>query len=129
MVSMGFIKTLLTAVLEVMAVALGLPLTRDVNMDVNPQEWHPRHQLEQVTVTVQFVKGGEVRVVASGRSSGQRADLWRHSEVIDGDESRLVVADHLHHMLLVALQDRPRSLEAFQRGLVGEGWEDVPLPF
>lgn len=129
MVSMGYTKRRWTAVLQSLRAALGVPGWEYDMATVNPREWHPRHQLDEVQVVLQFLKGGEVQVTAVGRSHGQRADLWRHSETVGGDDSPLAPADIAHHMLLVAHQDRPRSLEAFQTGLVGGGWEDVPLPF
>lgn len=98
-------------------------------MDINPREWHPRHQLDRITVQLDLLESGSTQVTAVGRSSSQRKDLWRHSEVIDADESTLTVGDVAHHFLLCALQDRPRSQAAFLDSLIGQGWQDVPLPF
>jgi hypothetical protein len=115
--------------LRSLGAALGVPGWEYDMAHVNPKEWHPRHQLDEAQVRLRFNQDGSVQVTAVGRSKGQRADLWRHSETVGSDESVLQPADIAHHMLLVALQDRPRSLEAFQAGLVGGGWEDIPLPF
>jgi hypothetical protein len=98
-------------------------------MEINPREWHPRHQLQRVLVDMHMDPDGAVTIVVTGRSNTQRADLWRHAETIAPGEHHLVASDVAHHMLVVALQDRPRTAQAFQDGLVGEGWQDVPLPF
>lgn len=98
-------------------------------MQVNPREWHPRHQLERVLVDIHMDPDGAVTIVATGRSNTQRADLWRHTETVSADAHHLVASDVAHYFLVVAMQDRPRTAQAFQAGLVGEGWEDVPLPF
>lgn len=109
--------------------AIGAPGWDEAMAHVDPREWHPRHKLDRVLVDAQWCEDGSVQLIVTGRSSTQRADLWRHSEMVGPDEHPLTVSDIAHHMLVVALQDRPRSSEQFQRGLVGEGWEDVPLPF
>lgn len=96
---------------------------------VDVREWHPKHRLNRVLIDVQFTEHGGAQMVVTGRSNTQRADLWRHAETLGPDENELSVSDHAHHALIVALQDRPRTLEGFERGLVGEGWQDVPLPF
>lgn len=97
--------------------------------EVDVREWHPRHKLNRVLIDVQFTEEGSVQMNVTGRSNTQRADLWRHCETIGRDEHILTASDVAHHMLIVALQDRPRTKDAFERGLVGEGWQDTPLPF
>lgn len=98
-------------------------------MDVDPREWHPRHTLDRVLVDLQLLENGSTQIVVTGRAHTQRADLWRHAETVGADQHMLTVSDIAHHMLLVALQDRPKTQQAFVDGLTGQGWEDVPLPF
>lgn len=98
-------------------------------MDVDPREWHPRHQLDRVQADLTINRDGSVQITVVGRSQGQRADLWRHSETVGADEHSLVPSDIVHHLLIVSLQDRPRSARAFREAVSGQGWEDISLPF
>lgn len=85
--------------------------------------------MDLVTVTLDLTTEGRVALAAHGRSRGKRADLWRYNEIFGEANSDLAPHDAAAHLLLVALQDRPRTLEALSLGLRGHTlWEDVELP-
>lgn len=82
------------------------------------------HRLTTVSLTLQFPgppdEDGPVYGVASGRSQTRRAPLWQETNSwADGADLRHEPADWLHHIALVALQDRPNSTERLLFGLTG----------
>lgn len=94
----------------------------------------PHHQLETVTIKVtlpQRRNGYQTSLTAHGEASGKRAPLWTIREQWGADEIErgLQAGDAVAHLLLTALQDRPNCQSGMEASLIGEGWEDVPLPF
>lgn len=61
-----------------------------------------------------------VVVHAQGRSVYRRGNLWAESSIFaPGDDQQIAPADWLHHIALVALQDRPNTQERLLFGLTG----------
>ena len=94
----------------------------------------PSHELEAVRFVIHLPtrrNGYLTRLEASGTSSTQRGSLWSANEHWTREEASqgITPTDHVAHLLLVALQDRPVSAKALAECLGGPGWEDVPLPF
>lgn len=61
-------------------------------------------------------------IAVNGRSLTRRANLWSYHEVFDTElcvEKGYGVADALHHIALVCLQDKPSSLERLNFALAG----------
>lgn len=88
------------------------------------REWATRPKLDRLDLTVEL--GGRLvgSATATGRSSIKRKALWVYKEVRTEHDNRYTLIDHLHHLLLVAEQDRPTSLEALEQGLCGgQGWQ------
>lgn len=98
-------------------------------MGARGYEWNARHQMDRVQVDVQLHRDGTTQISVTGRSEGQRADLWKHVETVAADEHSLVASDIVHHLLICAMQDRPRDHKQFAASVRGQGWEDVALPF
>lgn len=93
----------------------------------------PQHRLTQVLFTLHLPtreNGHLTRLEAQGRSSTTRASLWSVSESWTRDEQRagLEPTDALHHLALVAVQDRCSSQDHLERSLTGNGWEQLELP-
>lgn len=87
-------------------------------------EWAVKHKLDRVDLTIEFDKRYVGGVSATGRSGGKRAPLWVWKEARNRLDNRYTLIDHVHHLLLVSEQDRPRSLEQLELGLCGgEGWQ------
>lgn len=100
----------------------------------HPIYGQPRHQLETVTVRITLpspTNGHVTQARIVGETSTRRATLWSESvswtaqEVAHG----LQAADWVNHVVLCTLQDRPATQEALDNSLIGQGWEDVALPF
>lgn len=94
----------------------------------------PTHELESIRVVVNLPSpqnGHVTSVRVLGETSTQRATLWSESASWTADEVThgLQPTDWIGHVLLTALQDRPKDQEALDNGLTGQGWEDVALPF
>lgn len=94
----------------------------------------PSHELEsiRVVVTLPSPENGHLTAVRIlGETTTQRSSLWSESASWSADEvtNGLQPTDWVAHVLLVALQDRPSNQEALDNGLIGQGWEDVALPF
>lgn len=93
----------------------------------------PQHQLEYVTIRLALPthrNGRTARLEAHGRCETQRAALWSVSEMWSAEDHRagLEPTDAAHHVLLCAMQDRPRDQYAMERSLTGQGWEQLELP-
>lgn len=94
----------------------------------------PSHELERVVITVVLPSpqnGHVTSIRALGETSTQRSSLWSESATWTADEVAhgLQPTDWATHVLLTALQDRPKDQAALDTGLTGGGFEDVPLPF
>lgn len=94
----------------------------------------PNHVLTSVRFSLHLPtpqNGSSWRLEAAGESVTQRASLWSVQESWQRDDvSRgYQPCDALHHLALVAAQDRPNTQDALEKALHGLGWEDVPLPF
>lgn len=86
----------------------------------------PDHKLERVRFTLHLPLPHNENVTSLtvlGESSTARTSLWSVSESWTAEEqcAGLQPADAVHHLALIALQDRPRSQEALF-GLL-TGWE------
>lgn len=87
--------------------------------------WKVNHQLESVELTLWLPKPDEyadVTIKAVGRASTKRAALWVHQELFNDEldaQKGYGPADALHHILLVAMQDRPNSVERLNFALSG----------
>jgi hypothetical protein len=98
-------------------------------MDITKQHWITDHQLNRVEVVLEFGTRGTVALEAHGRSATKRGNLWTYRETFGSANSDLAPHDAAAHLLLVSLQDRPRSRELLDLALGGYGlWEDQPLP-
>lgn len=100
----------------------------------HPIYGRPDHVLTSVEFTLHLPttqNGRRWRLEARGRSGTQRSDLWSVVELWSPHEveAGLQPTDALHHLALVAAQDRPASQTALEAQMIGGGWEDVPLPF
>lgn len=100
----------------------------------HPIYGQPRHQLETVTVRITLpspTNGFVTQARAVGEASTRRTSLWSESVSWSADEVThgLQPADWVNHVVLCTLQDRPASQEALDDSLIGQGWEDVQLPF
>lgn len=87
--------------------------------------WAVSHDLEVVRFTL-GLGGGQggvpiINGVAQGISSGKRTPLWTETNVWNGEDhdTNHEPADWVHHLALVALQDRPNSSERLIFGLTG----------
>lgn len=94
----------------------------------------PFHRLNRVEFTLYLPRydhavSSEMR--AAGYSDTKRAALWHYHEAFDhvlDAEKGYGVGDALHHVALVALQDRPNSLDRLEFALRGGlAWEQAPL--
>lgn len=93
----------------------------------------PSHQLETVTFTLQLPTRRNqylTRLEVRGEASTKRSSLWSVSEswTPAEQEAGLQPADALHHLALIALQDRPSSQEELFRQLTGEPHIQETLP-
>lgn len=90
--------------------------------------------LERVTVTIVLPCRQNAHLTSmrmEGTMQGKRVPLWSFRETWTPDEivNGLQCSDLIAHAVLSVLQDRPDSQERVEASLLGEGWEDVPLPF
>lgn len=99
-------------------------------MQVEGHEFAVKHQLMRVEMKLILVsRTNQVAVEAKGFAHTKRGPLWSVNEAFD-PKDQYGPADHLNHIVLVALQDQPRNeadLNTALRG--GRGWEDQELPF
>lgn len=84
----------------------------------------PNHRLTRITAQLDLGTGEENDVILGrvfGWSITQRGRLWaEHSSwVAPQDDVVRTPGDWLHHVVLVALEDRPNSQERLDYGLVG----------
>lgn len=97
--------------------------------------WNVSHKLESVDFTLYLPRPDEwadVSIKAVGRASTRRAALWVYQETFN-DELDAVKgygpADAIHHIGLVAMQDRPNTLERLNFALSGGlSWCQDELP-
>ena len=94
----------------------------------------PHHRLARVEFTLHLPVDPADRssvMRATGYSDTKRAALWNYHEAFDSvldNEKGYGVADALHHVALVALQDRPNSLDRLQFALRGGlAWEQSQM--
>lgn len=95
---------------------------------MRPQK--PHHKLDRVDISLYLPRyphavSSEMR--ATGYSDTRRASLWHYHEAFDhvlDAEKGYGCADAAHHVALVALQDRPNSLDRLEFALRGGlAWE------
>lgn len=84
----------------------------------------PTPPLHVVQATLTFSNDPTVPPGITGRVVGsseyKRLPLWTESSVWDtGDDLLMAPADWIHHVVLVALQDRPNTSERLLFGLTG----------
>jgi len=99
-------------------------------MTAERSDFAVKHELHEVHFDLRLARAGEVaKVKVIGRSKTKRSNLWHlEEEFTPGDQYG--AADLIHHLALVALQDRPRNTDTLHRALRGgPAWEDVQLPF
>jgi hypothetical protein len=94
----------------------------------------PNHVLTSVRFTLHLPtseNGSRYRLEAAGESVTSRGSLWSVKEVWERTDvtEGYQPCDSLHHLALVAAQDRPNTQDGLSKSLFGLGWEDVPLPF
>lgn len=95
-----------------------------------PNEWAVKHQLQRVTITVDYSDSTEATVHVTGSTPTKRGNLWAYSEVVDGSRRTLSVPDVVHHIITAVHQDRPARQDALSKALAGGcTWEEPPLPF
>lgn len=99
-------------------------------MQVEGREFAVKHQLHRVELKLILATStNQVAVEAQAYSSTKRSPLWTIAEAFP-PRDQYGPADHLNHLVLVCLQDQPRSkadLESALRG--GVAWEETELPF
>lgn len=90
----------------------------------------PLHTLDRVQTTLylpQRVGSHEYSIRAVGISPMKATPLWTYQEAFDPDleeEKGYSAADALHHIALVTIQDRPRTLKNLEFALRGGiAWE------
>lgn len=88
-------------------------------------EWAVTHRLETVRFNLNlydFGDGPEQSLTVHGGSATKRTSLWTYAEHFDDETSRdkgYSVGDALHHIALVAIQDRPSRLQDLELALKG----------
>lgn len=86
---------------------------------------HVQHKLQAVEfrlVLPNLAGSTPATIRASGRSDTKRGDLWTYVEAFDEEIDRAKgygAADALHHISLVALQDRPNTMDRLDFALRG----------
>lgn len=102
-------------------------------MDQDRLKWITRKpvlsRVEMVVHLADTPQGLLATVSCHGHSATRRGSLWHHSETIPVMNDRYRATDLCHHLLLVALEDRPRNNTELTRGLIGATWEQPELPF
>lgn len=102
-------------------------------MHTNPFQ-KPDHKLRVVTFRLEFGEpAGEtvINALAQGHAETRRTSLWSEANVWTEATAdvRHEPADWLHHIALVALQDRPNSTERLLFGLTGGLGQQGSLDF
>lgn len=92
----------------------------------------PSHELTSITAILHLptsFNGRSYRLEVSGRSITSRPSLWSVTETWTQAEQSagLQPTDALHHLALVASQDRPTTQHQLEMCLIGEGWEQLKL--
>lgn len=88
--------------------------------------------LDRWEVRVNIVSTGPLsvrEVVVQGWCNRRRRPLFSWSEYVTAEDGPMGVTDRVHHAALVCEQDRPTSSEAFERGLIGEHWDQLEIPY
>lgn len=98
--------------------------------------YRPVHRLDSVTFNLHLGRLDEEhehQLAVHGRATTKRADLWTYVESFDPVASRAngySAADALHHIALVACQDRPNTIDRLQFALSGGLlYQEQELPF
>lgn len=95
----------------------------------------PSHKLATVTITLHLPTRansftGVVR--AEGRAQSKRDNLWSVSEEFTeaAQINGMSMTDAVHHLALIAVQDRPDTQDRFEYYLRGgQHYKTPPLPF
>lgn len=100
----------------------------------HPVYGKPTHDLEVVTARIILpspANGHVTQARVVGEASTRRTTLWNESASWTPEEAAagLQPTDWVAHILLCALQDRPRDQGGLDNSLIGQGWEDIALPF
>lgn len=102
-------------------------------MDKNRLQWITRPPtLDSFGISCRFAQtptGLLITLYAEGRCDRKRGTIWTYNETIEADQDRYSAPDLVHHLALVAIQDRPTTDLALTRGLCGSAWEQPELPF
>jgi len=98
----------------------------------NYNEWAVSHKLNRITTTLDFgspTEEGLVIATIHGWSSTKRGALWSEGNLWQEGEAdlRMEPADWIHHVHLVALQDKPNSKQRLIYGLTGGAGFQDPL--
>lgn len=102
-------------------------------MSYSYNPYAPNHRLDRVMFTLTFDPTPDPQVItgrAWGESNTRRRVLWSEASVWSEEDSNLshAPADWLHHIALVAVQDRPNSSERLLFSLTGGLGEQGTLP-
>lgn len=96
---------------------------------------NPMHKLERVTLRVYLPNDASPNAVttsAEGWAPTKRGHLWHVNESWSSDErspGMMEPADWIHHLALVAMQDRPNTPERLDFALTGGlGYQDPLWP-
>lgn len=95
-------------------------------MGVDVREWHPRHELEEVQVTIRFDGRGQPSVTVIGRSSTHRSALWTVQGMTTEGPPLRALMDHLGFVLHSVWVDRPTSQAKLQDALAGVEQHELP---
>lgn len=99
-------------------------------------EWAAHHTLDRVEITLHLPtprSDHRADIAARGWSTTKRGSLWTWQESWNPSEMHVEgyePVDVVHHLLLVAVQDRPNTQERLSFGLGGGlSWSEPELPF
>lgn len=99
-------------------------------MEVNPQEWHPKHALERITVVIDLNEGGVRVSTISGSSSGKRTNLWTVAYAQSHGVTVMEFVERIGWLVQGALIDRPTSQPSLERSMATNRDYDAPeLPW
>lgn len=90
----------------------------------NSNDWHVNHRLDVIHARLELhgtPEEGMVTGLMRGVSHGKRRNLWTEANAWESETAdlRMAPADWVHHVALVALQDRPNTGERLLFGLTG----------
>jgi hypothetical protein len=96
--------------------------------------WNAQHELQTVTFHLNFYDHGdgpEQSLSAHGRTDTKRSALWSYNEHFgpaEDMERGYSAADAIHHIALVAVQDKPAHLSQLNIALRGGvSWGQDPM--